>query len=60
MHIRLARNLAKATLLSIAFASTQACTSLSPNDTAVAEAYKASDSIAVSHYSRTIFSSNNF
>ena len=60
MQTRLAHNVAKITLLSVILASTQACTSLAPNDNSVSEAYRTSDAVAISHYSRTIFSSTNF
>ena len=60
MQIRLVRNLTRIALIGAIFASLQACTSLPSNDNGVAEAYRTSGAVAVSPYSRTIFSSSNF
>jgi len=60
MHIRLVRNLTRVALICAAFATTQACSTLPADENGVTEAYRASDAVAVSHYTRTIFSSNNF
>lgn len=61
MHIRLVRKLVLFSLLNVALLATQACSSLPGGEgSSVADAYRASDAVAMTHYSRTIFSSNNF
>ncbi len=61
MQKRHARTLCKMFLCCAALASLQACTDVAaPGAFSVADAYRASDAVAVSPYTRTIFSSNNF
>jgi hypothetical protein len=56
MHIRTARILAIASLL----ATLQACAPAQGHNYSVSDAYQASDTVAISNYNRSIFSSNNF
>ena len=62
MHLRLVRNLAKVALAGAVLTTTSACTTgvSTPQASAVADAYHTSDAIAISPYSRSIFSSTNF
>ena len=61
MHLRLVRNLVRISLMSAVLATMQACMSLPSGDNnGVTEAYRTSDAVAISPYTRTIFSSNNF
>ena len=61
MHIRSVRRIVKLALIGAAFTSLQACSpAASSGEYGVVDAYKASDTIAIQPYTRSIFSTNNF
>ena len=61
MHIRSVRRIVKSGLIGAALTSLQACSpAAAPGEYSVIDAYKASDTIAIQPYTRSIFSTNNF